>query len=607
MSVHAVVGGGPVVLSAKPDPVRAFLHLPRSASRAGVAVLFCPPFGWEEVCSYRALRTWADKLAEAGFVAARLGLPSTGDSAGSPTDPERLSAWVAAVQQGADWLRDRSGADRVVAIGIGLGGTLACSAVARGAPIDDLVLWSVRARGAALLREMRAFSRVIADLFPGDARPESLTSGDLDLAGFLMTGETARALEAVDLRELAIPCGETRRVLLLGRDGLPVDGSLREHFERAGAAVTIVSTGDYTPMMLEPQDAATPRNTIATTLSWLGGGSGARARGEGPVRADTTPHGTARDEQSTMDLVCDGSSIRETPLRLETGQGEVFGVLTECLDAPTSPVCAVWVGSGALRHIGPNRMWVEVARRWAARGVTTVRVDLAGIGESEDPTGQPLTNANLYSEPRIEQARAVLDQLAARGLADRFVLCGLCAGAYWTLHVAVGDERVVGAMMINLYAFTWSEALAAERETSAALRGLRSALWRRVLRLRMSRELMSRSAHRLRPARIRAGMRRPAERAQAAEARRALEAFGARGTQALFLLSQGEALHGQLSRLGLLAELDRWPNVRVEALPTRDHVFRALWLQPLVHDSVDRALERTLEAAGVGARGSLVR
>jgi hypothetical protein len=44
----------------------------------------------------------------------------------------------------------------------------------------------------------------------------------------------------------------------------------------------------------------------------------------------------------------------------------------------------------------------------------------------------------------------------------------------------------------------------------------------------------------------------------------------------------------------------------VEALPTRDHVFRAVWLQHLVHESVDRALDHVLGT--VGAPGdSLIR
>jgi alpha-beta hydrolase superfamily lysophospholipase len=607
MSAEVRIGDGPIVLGLEPDPVRVFLHRPRSAKRERVAVLFCPPFGWEEVCSYRALRTWADVLADAGWPAARLELPATGDSGGSPTDGDRLAAWTDAISRTAAWLSGATGAERVCALGIGLGGLLAVRAVARGASIDDLVLWSVRSKGTALLREMRAYAGVIADRYPEDSRTELLAEGDLDLAGFLMSAETVRALEDLELTSLALPPGRPRRVLLLERDGLPVDRPLRRHLERTGAAVTVRPTGDYTPMMLEPQDSLTPRDTIATTMDWLEAGSGESERGgDGAVDAAVRePPG--RVEHAAMELVGNGAPVRETPVRLDTGHGEAFAVVSERADRVGTPVCAVWLGAGAVRHIGPSRMWVEVARRWAARGVTTVRVDLPGIGEAGGEVCEPVTNANMYSADRVDQARTVLDRLAELGLGDRFVLGGLCAGAYWTFRVAMADERVVGAMMINLYAFTWSEALAAERQTSSALRGLRSALQRRVLRLQIDRELLARAAERLRPARIRAGVRRPAERAQAEEARRAFEAFAERGMEALFLLSHGEALHGQLARLGMLSDAERWPNVRVEALPTRDHVFRSVWLQRLVHDSVDHALNRALARVGVEPRDRLFR
>ena len=547
------------------------------------------------MCSYRARRTWADALAAAGYPAARLELPSTGDSGGSPGDAGRLEAWTSAIEHASEWLRETTGAERVCALGIGLGGLLACRAASRAASIDDLALWAVRARGKALLREMRAYASVVADRYPQEARPGLLAPGELDLAGFLMSAETVRAIESTDLASLALPPGLGRRVLLLERDGLPVDRALREHFERASAEVTVQPAWDYTPMMLEPQDSLTPRATIATTIAWIEEGSPGKSAAEGAA----PPLG-----ETEMELVSDGVAIRETAVRLD---GDVFAVVTERLDGPPSPFCAVWLGAGAVRHIGPSRMWVELSRQWAVRGVPSVRVDLPGIGEADGDAGEPVSNANMYSAERIEQAHAVLDQLVARGMPDRFVLGGLCAGAYLALRVALADERVISAIMINLYAFTWSEALAAEREMSSALRGLRTGLWRRVIRLRIDRELMRRSARRLRPDRIRAGMRRPAEQAQAEEGRRAFARFAERGTEALFLLSHGEALHGQLDRLGLLGDADRWPSVHVEALPTRDHVFRAVWLQRRVRDSVDRALRRTIQTAGVGHRDSLVR
>ena len=41
------------------------------------------------------------------------------------------------------------------------------------------------------------------------------------------------------------------------------------------------------------------------------------------------------------------------------------------------------MNAGGVRHIGPNRMWVEAARRWAAQGIPSARVDFIRVGESD--------------------------------------------------------------------------------------------------------------------------------------------------------------------------------------------------------------------------------
>jgi len=101
-----------------------------------------PAFGWAELCVHRSLRRWAEVLAANGprGVAAR----SPGDRrqrAGRTT--RRLSAWSEAIAAGGRWLRATQACERVVAIGIGLGGMLALAAIAERAPIDDVVLWGV--------------------------------------------------------------------------------------------------------------------------------------------------------------------------------------------------------------------------------------------------------------------------------------------------------------------------------------------------------------------------------------------------------------------------------------------------------------------------------
>lgn len=598
-----MTAGRAVWLALEPNPVLAFLYLPEEAGSSAAptgrtAVLFCPAFGWEEVCSYRGRRVWGQMLAQAGYPAATLSLPGAGDSGGSARDPGALEAWTDAVTQAAGWLSDAAGAGRVCAIGIGFGGLLACRAVAAGAPIDDLILWGVPARGRAWLRELRAYREMVAARLPEDHRPEIDRDGELEYIGFRLGGETAGELEALRLTELEVTDAEDRRVLLLGRDGMAAEARLREHFEQAGAAVTVEDTDDYSTLMLHPQEAQVPLATIAKTITWLSAAAPehGRRRSAGELErsaASELQRSASELQRSAIELRWDGHIVRETPLWLEGPDGPMFAVLSEGVGADPGPVCAVWLNGGALRHTGPNRAWVEVARRWAARGVPTVRVDLNGIGDSAGEEGC-VSNPDLYAPQRTRQTLSVLDQLSERGMPSRYLLGGLCSGAYWSLHAALADARVCGVTLINLYSFFWSPELVAERDTQQSLSALQGRAWRRVVRRQVTAEQIREAIHSISPARLRAGAGHPIERAQSAEIERALDRLREQGTLGLLLLSRGEGLYDQLQRQGVLDRLDRWPNLAVEEIPTRDHMFRALWLQRHVHASLDRELDRVI-------------
>ncbi len=579
--------GAATYLALEPDPVLAFLHLPAGVEPRATAVLICPPFGWDEMCSYRARRRWAQELAAAGYPSARLDLPGSGDSGGSPTDPGRLEAWTAAISQTATWLRGQTGCERVAAIGIGLGGMLAYRAAAQAGPIDDLILWAVPARGRRLLRELRTYAGVATAGHADDASHSSLPAGALELIGFLISPETAREIEALQLLRLTLPERPGRRVLLLGRDGLGIDEQLREHLEQTGVAVTVADADDYGVMMNVPQESRAPLATIEKTIAWLGETAPARSE------ARSAPQGA----EPTITL----GAIRETVVEFDLGVPRLFGVLAEPAQGAPASVCAVLLNSGALHHIGPNRTWVEVARRWAGRGIPTLRLDLAGIGESDGDEGRLLPNPSLYSSDRTEETIAVLDRLAARGLPDQFVLAGVCSGAYWSLHAALADDRVRGALMVNLYSFFWTPDLVAERDSHDSLMKLRKRGLHRLRRRKVAAGEMREVLGNLRPSRIRAGVQHPVERAQTKALTKALDQLRDQGTEALLLLSRQEPLRDQLARGGHLEQLSRWPNLRVETIPSHDHLFRAMWLQELVQEQLDQALERVLDAVPAAA------
>ncbi|MGH2892256.1 MAG: hypothetical protein ACRDPM_03170, partial [Solirubrobacteraceae bacterium] len=249
----------------------SFVTLHRAESASGVAAILCPPFGWEEVASYRPRRVWAQALACAGHTALRISLPSTGDSGGTVDDPDRVAAWTAAIAAAASWLRRETDARRIVAVGIGLGGMLAYRCAAEDGDIDDLVLWAVSARGKSLVRQLRAFARLETDqFFEGLPDPPPLAEGYLEAGGFRLSPTTVADLEALDLSTLALQDAANRRVLMLERDGIAVDSRLHERLSELGAPVTTARGDGYGEMTSHPQSAQPATAVFERVAHWCG-------------------------------------------------------------------------------------------------------------------------------------------------------------------------------------------------------------------------------------------------------------------------------------------------------------------------------------------------
>jgi alpha-beta hydrolase superfamily lysophospholipase len=603
-------GARPLYLSVGEERVFALFHAPGPAARE-TAVLLCPPFGWEDIGSYRSRRDWAEHLARAGHPTLRLDLPGSGDSAGSASDPLRLEAWTQAVSGAERWLRRTSGARRVAAIGIGLGGIVALRAVLEDAAIEELVLWSVPARGRTLVRELRAFSRleVAHVLEAGETQPtpQPDAEGELVANGYRLSGETVAALEGLDLSELPQPAAAPRRALLLERDGLKVDERLRALLERAGTSVTVANGRGYGAMTREPQDARAPSEVFGLVSSWLAEGEAQEeASATDPPRASFEEPGGRQvpADHETLELLASGVELRETPVFIDNRAGRLFGVLTEPL-GPHRELCALLLNAGPQRHTGPNRMWVEIARRWAARGVPTLRIDLAGIGDSDGDAAALVRVASLYVPGYVQQARSALDMLADRGLPARFVLLGLCSGAYWSMHAALQDERVAAVMLLNPRALIWDPwGHTVQRTRDLRARLLLGSTWRRVLRgeitlarhLETAHALAARAVNTPLRARERIAASRRRDGAGADPLEGLLDALRDRDQRALLLLTGKEPLREEMTASGLLGRLDRWPNLKLAILgSTADtHTLSPLWLQRQVHELVDGALEDEL-------------
>jgi pimeloyl-ACP methyl ester carboxylesterase len=124
----------------------------------------------------------------------------------------------------------------------------------------------------------------------------------------------------------------------------------------------------------------------------------------------------------------------------------LVGVLTLPTDAPPAgQPYVILLSTGILHRVGSNRLWVTLARVLGAAGIPSLRFDLSGIGDSE--RRGDVTSIRESVERDIAEAIAYLH--TAQG-ADRFVLVGLCSGAYDACHAALGEPRVIGAAMVDM-------------------------------------------------------------------------------------------------------------------------------------------------------------
>lgn len=130
--------------------------------------------------------------------------------------------------------------------------------------------------------------------------------------------------------------------------------------------------------------------------------------------------------------------------------GSSAGVVTLAEGATGGhPAPAVlFLNAGLLRHAGPHRLHVQLARRLARAGRSSLRFDLSGIGDSgsrQDRLGR--------EESVVRETRDAMDFMERSYGARSFVLFGLCAGADQAVRTALDDERVVGLVLVDGYAY----------------------------------------------------------------------------------------------------------------------------------------------------------
>lgn len=127
------------------------------------------------------------------------------------------------------------------------------------------------------------------------------------------------------------------------------------------------------------------------------------------------------------------------------GTPPLAGVLCRPSSVPAvERPAVVLLSPGLLHRVGPNRLYVKLARALATEGYSVLRFDFSGHGDSP-----PRTDHLPLLQSAIVETRAAIDHVLTRTGCSSVLLIGHCSGAVFSFTTAFEDERVIGVIAIS--------------------------------------------------------------------------------------------------------------------------------------------------------------
>jgi alpha-beta hydrolase superfamily lysophospholipase len=193
---------------------------------------------------------------------------------------------------------------------------------------------------------------------------------------------------------------------------------------------------------VEPWQVSAPTATLDAVVSWVSAVIDSAVAGTTAAASEPVTFSVGGATVATVGHDGHGEAIVERITSV--GETGLFGIVTEPADRPTGPM-VILLNAGIINHVGPSRLWVEFARRWAAGGVRVLRFDLSGLGDSPVRAGQP--RDEIYPPVAFDDLAEVVAAMAPDRPQD-VILTGLCSGGYHAIEggIALG---VGGVCVIN--------------------------------------------------------------------------------------------------------------------------------------------------------------
>lgn len=474
-----------------------WFHRPPSGSVANSGVVICNPFGYEAICSHRSVRSIAEAATSSGIPTLRFDYSGTGDSPDIEPLADQVQIWSHDIVSAVLELQKRAGVKSVCLIGIRLGALLATLAADHCKAITSLALVAPIISGRRYLRELRTLrlaasigAEAIASVRSPSDVSQAVNNESVEVSGFSLSAATLQALGLLDLA--ARDATPVRRMLVIDGNTMATSRGWVDKLAGSGADIKYLALpGMIEMIMTAPHQGTVPQQMVAAIKEWL------------PNTLDSEPQswlqmtdrrsteiGLARmDSALTLPTQSQGicGSITERPVFFGA-EVLLFGIVTEPPVGEQRRRAVIFLNAGADYHIGASGIYVELARRWAARGYVVLRMDLAGLGDSATRPGR--LDDEVFPPAAIDDVRAALEFMRMRYDVREFTMAGICSGAYHVLRAAVEALPINRIMMVNPQNFFWKNGMTVDDMQVAELvsnprvyRGqiMSAAAWRRLL------------------------------------------------------------------------------------------------------------------------------
>ena len=406
----------PCWLNNESDPVFSWIHLPKNKEISKMGIVICNPLGYEYSHTHRTIRHLSDNLACSGYANIRFDYHGTGDSFSDLFTPERIKTFIENIDTAIQELKQKTGVTEICLIGLRMGATLAASYCSIKS-VDKLILWSPFIKGRTYVREMQALEKLA-----------SHTSGEntdiIDSGGFIITDETANELSSINLLKQEYHINKS--ILVIERDDLQKNNKLLSALENNNINdIDHHLMPGYIEMMEEPQFTVVPQLTINKILSWLSSEDITDKKFETSYNPDTCNLVTKKPDIKLVEEIC------------YDPEDKLMGILSyhSELNKDNSKPLVILTNSGSVHRVGPNRVYVQLARSLALEGFPVLRFDLSNLGDSV--LGKPDNENSPYSDYALQDIAIILNLMKNKYKFKSFIISGICSGAHNAFHAGL--------------------------------------------------------------------------------------------------------------------------------------------------------------------------